>query len=93
MVITQPSMYKNTSQLFTIGTLPHPYTLVSLQNNTEEVTSRYIRRETERDAWLKEVTSSVADNELGGSSRAVILKEAVASDSAMGTSLWMHLQR
>ncbi|ODM23004.1 hypothetical protein SI65_00593 [Aspergillus cristatus] len=92
MVITQPSMYKNTSQLFTIGTLPHPYTLVSLQNNTEEVTSRYIRRETERDAWLKEVTSTVADSELGGSSRAVILKEAVASDSAMGTSLWMTVE-
>lgn len=92
LVITQPSMYKNTSKLFTIGTLPHPYTLISLQNNTEEVTSRYIRRETERDAWLKEVTSTIADSELGGSSRAVILKEAVAGDFAIGSSLWMTVE-
>lgn len=92
MVITQPSAYKNTSQLFTIGTLPHPYTLVSLQKNTEEVTSRYIRRETERDAWLKEVTSDIVDDNLGGSSRAVIFKEAVAGEPAIGISLWMTVE-
>lgn len=92
MVITQPSAYKNTSQLFTIGTLPHPYTLISLQQNNDEVTSRYIRRETERDAWLKEVTSGIVDDDLGGSSRAVIFKEAVAGEPAIGISLWMTVE-
>lgn len=92
MVITQPSTYKNTSQLFTIGTLPHPYTLVSLQQNSEEVTTRYIRRETERDAWLKEVTNNVMDDDFGASSRAVVFKEAVAGELSMGTSLWMTVE-
>lgn len=91
-LITQPSVYKNTSHLFTIGTLPHPYTLVSLQQRTEDVTTRYIRRETERDAWLTEITGAVMEEDYGSSSRAVIFKEAVAGEPAMGTSLWMTVE-
>lgn len=91
-LITQPPVYKNTSHLFTIGTLPHPYTLVSLQQSTEEVTTRYIRRETERDAWLTEITNVVMEQDYGSSSRAVVFKEAVAGEPAMGTSLWMTVE-
>ena len=92
MVITQPSAYKNTSQLFTIGTLPHPFTLVSLQQKSEEVTTKYIRRETVRDAWLKEATNNVMDEDFGASSRAVVFKEAVAGEPSIGTSLWMTVE-
>ncbi|KAL4976627.1 hypothetical protein BDW66DRAFT_159455 [Aspergillus desertorum] len=89
MKITQPATYKNTTQVFTIGTLPHPYTLISLLQNSSEVTARHIRRETPRDAWLKEVTGDQMGHQLGGGTRAVLFKRVVADVPAIGTSLWM----
>lgn len=90
--ISQPPSYRNTSQVFTIGTLPHPYTLISLQQDSEEVTTRHIRRETERDPWLQEVTKDHLGPEIGGSSRGSVLKQAVADDDAIGSSLWMTVE-
>lgn len=90
--ISQPMVYKNTSHLFTIGTLPHPYTLISLQQNSEEVTTSHIRRETERDPWLKEVTKDHLGPLMGGSPRAMVFKQAVGSDTAIGSSLWMTVE-
>lgn len=92
MHVTQPTTYRNTTRVFTIGTLPHPFTLISLQQNSAEVTTRHIRRETERDAWLMEVTKEQLGGELGGSARAVVLKKAVADDNVVGTSLWMTVE-
>ncbi|CAG7937976.1 unnamed protein product [Penicillium olsonii] len=92
MRISQPSSFKNTTFLFTIGTLPHPYTLVSLQKHSEEITTPQIRRETERDAWLSEVTKDHLGPELGSSYRGVIFKQVVAAPDAVGTSLWMTVE-
>ncbi|KAL3454955.1 hypothetical protein BJX64DRAFT_298579 [Aspergillus heterothallicus] len=92
MKISQPSAYKNNSQSFTIGTLPHPYTLISLLQNSAEVTTRHVRRETTRDGWLKEVTSEQLGRDLGGGPRAVVAKKAVAEGPAIGTSLWMTVE-
>ncbi|KAL2852401.1 hypothetical protein BJY01DRAFT_208261 [Aspergillus pseudoustus] len=92
MKISQPATYKNNSQAFTIGTIPHPYTLISLLQNSAEVTTRHVRRETARDEWLKEVTSEQLGRELGGGPRAVVTKKSVAEGSAIGTSLWMTVE-
>jgi hypothetical protein len=56
------------------------------------VTTRHIRRETERDPWLTEVSKDRLSSEFGGAARAVVLKQAVADDSAIGTSLWMTVE-
>ncbi|KAL2823940.1 hypothetical protein BDW59DRAFT_148253 [Aspergillus cavernicola] len=92
MQISQPATYKNNTQVYTIGTLPHPYTLISLLQNSVEVTARYIRRETGRDGWLREVTGQHLDHKLGGGTRAVVLKKAVADEPAIGTSIWMTVE-
>lgn len=92
MHISQPETYKNASYLFTIGTLPHPYTLISLQQTSEEVTTRHIRRETERDPWLKEVTKEHLGSDIAGSSRTMVLKQVVADDATRGSSLWMTVE-
>lgn len=92
MHITQPSGFKNTPFVFTIGTLPHPYTLISLQMSSDEVSTRQIRRETERDAWLMDVTKEHLGPELGGSSRGVVFKQVVAGDQAVSNSLWMTVE-
>jgi hypothetical protein len=90
--IFQPPVFKNTTNLFTIGTVPHPYTLISLQHGSDDVTTRYIRRETPRDPWLVEVTKDLLGPERGGPSRVVVFKEAVAGDAAVGRSLWMTVE-
>ncbi|KAF7592850.1 hypothetical protein BBP40_012329 [Aspergillus hancockii] len=92
MQVSQPATYKNTTQVFTIGTLPHPYTLISLQQDSAEVTTRHIRRETDRDPWLTEVTKQQLGTEIGGSARAVVFKKAVGDDAVVGTSLWMTVE-
>ncbi|KAJ5949054.1 hypothetical protein N7454_000638 [Penicillium verhagenii] len=92
MLISQPSTYKKTNFLFTIGTLPHPYTLVSLQKSSDEVTTRQIRRETERDAWLSDVTKEDLGPEMGSSWRGMAFKQVVAGDQAVATSLWMTVE-
>ncbi|PWY87340.1 hypothetical protein BO94DRAFT_535457 [Aspergillus sclerotioniger CBS 115572] len=92
MQISQPATYRNTTQVFTIGTLPHPFTLISLQQDSTEVTTRHIRRETDRDVWLAEVTKEHLGTEIGGSPRAVVFKRAVADDAVVGTSLWMTVE-
>ncbi|KAI9375277.1 hypothetical protein BJX61DRAFT_494509 [Aspergillus egyptiacus] len=92
MKISQPATYENNTQSFTIGTLPHPYTLVSLLHGSAEVTTRHIRRDTRRDTWLREVTGKLLPNGLGGGTRAVAFKKAVADESAIGTSLWMTVE-
>ncbi|KAJ9201040.1 hypothetical protein DTO164E3_3789 [Paecilomyces variotii] len=92
MPITQPSVFKNTSEIFTIGAVPHPYTLISLLKGSDDISTRYIRRETQRDQWLKEVTLDLLGTERGGPSRVVTFKEAVAGDAAVPRSLWMTVE-
>ncbi|PYH92992.1 hypothetical protein BO71DRAFT_9361 [Aspergillus ellipticus CBS 707.79] len=92
MQISQPATYRNTTQVFTIGTLPHPFTLISLQQDSTDVTTRHIRRETERDVWLTEVTKGQLGLEIAGSPRAVVFKRAVGDEAAVGTSLWMTVE-
>ncbi|KAJ5101711.1 hypothetical protein NUU61_003933 [Penicillium alfredii] len=92
MRISQPDNYKNTTFLFTIGTIPHPYTLVSLQMNTEQITTRQIRRDTARDPFLTGITKDHLGPDLGSSSRGVVFKQMVASDEAVGSSLWMTVE-
>ncbi|KAA8648720.1 uncharacterized protein ATNIH1004_004605 [Aspergillus tanneri] len=92
MQISQPAVYRNTTQVFTIGTLPHPYTLISLQQGSADVSTRHVRRETERDGWLKAVTQEQLGPDLGGSSRAVVFKKAVADIGAIGTSMWTTVE-
>lgn len=91
--ITQPQTFRNISTAYTIGALPHPYTLVSLQHSSEEeVDVKYIRRETPRDPWLMEVTKELLGDEVGGSSRAVAFKEAVAGDPYIWRTFWMTVE-
>ncbi|KAJ5679317.1 hypothetical protein N7462_007561 [Penicillium macrosclerotiorum] len=92
MRISQPSSFKNTTFLFTIGTLPHPYTLITLQKSSDDITTRRIRRETERDAWLTDVTKDHLGEELGGSSRGAVFKQVVAGEQAIANSLWMTVE-
>lgn len=90
--ISQPQSFKDSSTVYTIGTLPHPYTLVSLQHSSEEVDVSYIRRETKRDPWLIEVTKDLIKDDRGGPSRVVTFKEIVAGDAYIWRTFWMTVE-
>ncbi|KAJ5596589.1 hypothetical protein N7450_003047 [Penicillium hetheringtonii] len=95
MRISQPASFKNTPFLFTIGTLPHPYTLITLQKSSEDITVRSIRRETERDPWVTDVTrDNLGEDgqELSASYRGVMFKQFVAGEQAVANSLWMTVE-
>lgn len=87
--ITTPEFHTNSSSLFTIGVIPHPYTLTSLIARTQEITIRHIRRDTDRDPWLFVVTQKTLGKQIGGPSRIVTFKETVASDWGAARGLWM----
>ncbi|KAL9023275.1 MAG: hypothetical protein Q9196_007302, partial [Gyalolechia fulgens] len=87
--LTTPQSYTNTSTLFTIGTIPHPYTLASLLAKTKSLTVSHIRRNTARDPWLHATTHTTLGALLGGPDRIVSFKESVASESSSSRSLWL----
>lgn len=79
----------NTSTLYTIGTITHPYTLASLIAHTKRITVRHIRRDTNRDPWLFAATQLILGEKLGGPSRIVSFKETVASEWGAAHGLWL----
>ena len=87
--VKKPEFYTNSSTTYTIGTIPHPLTLASLLFGKKDVTTRHIRRETERDRWLSTVTEKTLGKDRGGPSRIVNFKEIVASEWGVARGLWM----
>ncbi|KIX06360.1 uncharacterized protein Z518_04336 [Rhinocladiella mackenziei CBS 650.93] len=84
---TAPS-FRNTSSLFTIAVVPHPYTMITLTNQSDTISVAHIRRHTERDPWISAVTRDLLGDARGGPSRVVSLKDAVASEYGSSRSLW-----
>lgn len=89
MLISQPPVFRNTSTLFTIATVPHPYTYASLQHQTETLTLRFVRRQTERDQWISATTKELLGTGLSSFARLPHLKDAVASEYGSSHSLWL----
>lgn len=92
MRISQPESFRNTSSLYTIATVPHPYTMITLNNQSSEITIAHIRRNTPRDAWIHSVTRDILGDGRGGPSRVVALKDAVASEFGRTRSLWFTVE-
>ena len=86
-VTTAPS-FRNTSSLFTVAVVPHPYTMITLTNLTDNISVAHIRRNTARDPWITAVTRDLLGDARGGPSRVVSLKDAVASEYGSSRSLW-----
>lgn len=92
MHITQPESFRNTSSLYVIATVPHPYTMITLNNQSSEITVAHIRRNTPRDSWINSITRNVLGDGRGGPSRLIALKDAVASEFGRTRSLWFTVE-
>lgn len=86
--------YQNESALFNVGTVPHPYTFLSLNHQRDALNARFLRREVkERDLWLVSVTKQLLGTGKSASSRISHFKEAVASERGAHHSLWLTAER
>lgn len=94
MKITTPARYRNTTGLYTIGTVPHPYTLRTLDSQRETLDFTYIRRGIKkRDEWLYVVFQELMGTGISGSLRVVKFKDAVAGEYATSHSLWLTAEK
>ncbi|KAF4908383.1 hypothetical protein CGCF415_v006625 [Colletotrichum fructicola] len=93
MHIATPPRYRNTTTLYTIGTVPHPYTTVLLTNLIDNIEIPWIRRKSDRDAWLTAITTELMGVGIGSEPRILRFKEAVAGEFATAHSLWLTAEK
>jgi len=86
--ITTPPAIRNNTEKFFIGTVPHPYTTVSLTHEHAGIDGSFVRRlgYADRDAWLSAITFDTLKRT--NTNQISIIKIAVASDWAAGHALW-----
>lgn len=93
MPVTTPKNYMNDSTIFSIGVVPHPYTMVSLMRKHLLDSFKEIRRETKRDPYILAVTNQKLGGGISSYERIVFMKESVASDRGRAITLWMPAER
>lgn len=93
LTISSPPRYRNTTGLYTIGTVPHPYTIHTLNELKDTLDVPWIRRECPRDKWLAEVTKEYLGAGVGGAPRVIRFKEAVAAEFAASRSIWLPAEQ
>ncbi|KAK4187607.1 ARS binding protein 2-domain-containing protein [Podospora australis] len=88
--IFTPGSYEGTVGVFTIGTVPHPFTTTTLNALRSDLTVSYIRRETNRDQWITDLTTDlVTPKKAPSAPRVLKFKELVASEPNHFRSLWL----
>ncbi|CZT13050.1 uncharacterized protein RCO7_04255 [Rhynchosporium graminicola] len=91
--ITTPEHYINTTDLYTIGTVPHPFTTAILTAFRSDIDIRWIRRNSTRDPWLTKLTQRLLGSGVSGAPRVIKFKEAVASRFGTSHSLWITAEK
>ncbi|KAI1388708.1 uncharacterized protein F4822DRAFT_403619 [Hypoxylon trugodes] len=94
MKVGSPARYRNTTSLYTIGTVPHPYTLRTVDSLRETMDISFIRRGIKRrDEWLYLVFQELLGTGISSSVRVVKFKDAVAGEYATSHSLWLTAEK
>ncbi|KAL6855060.1 hypothetical protein ACO1O0_006198 [Amphichorda felina] len=87
-VVTIPH-YRNSSNVFVIGVVPHPWTLATLDLLRDTLDVSWIRREMFPDPWVTEIMEELVDSSATDTVRVWWLKEAIASDDGEVHTLWV----
>jgi len=83
--------FVNTTKSFTIGTVPHPYTITSLHYTRDTLDTNFLRSNAKRDLWIWELTKQSIGKAHTESYRVVQFKELVAA--APAHTLWLTAER
>ena len=85
--ITAPPHYDDAAAtVYTIGTVPHPYTTATLTSQRARVDVAWIRRSAPRDAWITALTAQLFSPSIPAAARVLRFKESVASSSSSSSS-------
>lgn len=85
--------YKNDSNVYSIGSVPHPYTLASLHHIKDDIDAKFLHDEVERDMWLSALTKEVLGDGHSDLYRVLFFKNEVASLNKPSHSLWLTAER
>ena len=88
MKVTTPPRYHNSSTIFTIGTVPHPWSFQSLDNMKDDINITWIREESFRDVWISLITQDLLGSGVTSEPRLLRFKRAVGEDGASENSVW-----
>ncbi|KAI4625665.1 hypothetical protein J4E80_002797 [Alternaria sp. BMP 0032] len=83
--------FVNTTKFFTIGTVPHPYTLTSLHYTRDMIDKNFLRNSAARDLWIKKLTDKSIPDDHTEEYRVLKFKELVAA--APTHTLWLTAER
>ncbi|CAE7024423.1 hypothetical protein CFE70_003459 [Pyrenophora teres f. teres 0-1] len=83
--------FVNSTKFFSIGTVPHPYTLTSLHYTRDVLDGTFLRRNTKRDLWIMQLTDKSIPTEHTEEYRVLKFKELVAA--APAHTLWLTAER
>lgn len=89
--LEQQAEFANSSKQFSIGTVPHPYTLTTLHYERDDLDAKFLRNNAARDMWIRELTKKSIGKDHTESYRVVRFKELVAS--APAHTLWLTAER
>lgn len=89
MRISTPPVFRNKTEIFTIATVPHPYTLLTLVHSTPTFDTAFLRRKTDRDSWILSATKELLGTGISSFARLATFKNAVASDFSAPITLWL----
>lgn len=93
MRITTPPVFRNQSDLFTITTVPHPFTLQSLLHDKDNIDIPFVRRKTNRDVFILSATKELMGTGISSFARLARFKDAVAGEFAQSHSLWLTAEK
>jgi len=83
-------VYHNSSRTYTLGVVPHPWTLTTLTILRDTFDIDKLRTEMLRNPWVSEITDDLVPDFTASDDRRVMrFKEAVASDFAEAHTLWL----
>lgn len=89
MRVSTPTGYLDKTTLYTIGTVPHPFTTALLRTRRERFDVAWVRRVSDRDVWLMDLTRATLGSGVSSALRVLRFKEAVASEAGASRSLWL----
>ncbi|KAL7918658.1 hypothetical protein ACQKWADRAFT_303669 [Trichoderma austrokoningii] len=88
-VTTLPRLrFRNSPEVFTIGAVPHPWSLALVNNLRDSINVTWIL-ESPRDMWLSAVTQAYLGSGVTSSRRVVRFKELVAGEADSANFLWL----
>lgn len=101
LTITRVERFDNATNTFLLATVPHPLHVLALAHSADlrldadgadDAIRRFVRRNTQRDPWLRAATKDLVPSGLGPGPRLTRIKDAVVSgtgaDPGVRDALW-----